>query len=254
MKEKIIILLIFSFLNTFGQETISVLKVNKKYDLIKGKSVNELNIKKTFYTTSGKKYYESLVKLNKNNIVSEFGEIRKDNLKINITYSYDSINNKIIEKRTEFIHPIIPKRIEIIKYKYDKEENLVSIIYEKNPKRVWKEVSIKNNSDGKPIELEVKERNIYTETIKYNFNENNAEIIHKEGEKTFKKYKIDIQPKEIKQTEYYLNGFWNKTNNEKVIDYNYDNYGNWIKKTIYRVLNNGKKEKEELIIRKIKYS
>jgi YD repeat-containing protein len=255
MKDKIIILLIFSFLNGFGQETISVLKTNEKYDLIKNKSVNKLNIKTTHFTASGKKHYESIVKLNKNNtILSELGEIKKDKLKINISYLYDSTGNRITEKKTEYKHSLIPNRTEFIKYKYDKEGNLISIIYEKDSKRIWKEISIKNNSNGKPIELKIKKRNVYTETINYNFNESTAEISHKKGEKVFSKYKITIFPKEIKQTEYYVNGFWNKTNNEKVVDYKYDNFGNWIKKTIYKISHNAKKEKEEITIRKIEYN
>ena len=255
MKEKIIILLIFSFLNGFGQETISVLKTNEKYDLIKNKSVNKLNIETTHFTTSGKKHYESLVKFNKNNtILYESGEIKKDKLKINTSYTYDSIGNRIIEKKTEFKHPIIPNRTEFIKYKYDKKGNLISIIYEKDSKKVWKEIFIKNNTNGKPIELRIKKRNVYIETINYNSTESTAEITHKKGEKIFSKYKIDISPKEIKQTEYYVNGFWNKTNDEKIIDYKYDNNGNWTRKTVYKISQNGKKEKEEITIRNIEYN
>lgn len=257
MKLNFLILFLLYFGNIHSQSIFSALRHDDKLELRENIGVEEIVTEIKFYNKNGVEQKKEITSVNwQNRLVTELRYNSESILTARLIFLYDSTQTKSVSRKFETWHPIIGYSSETASYEYDKSGFLIKKIDKNSNGKISREIVIKNDERGNPIELKSIESNgidYGKEIATYDYNNNIAEIsvLDKYGNVLSKNtMKIDYS---IKEKNDIINEFGDIIKNDDYeFEFKYDRNKNWIKQIRYKIVD-GAKIKNAVFTREIKY-
>ncbi|SFS91196.1 hypothetical protein SAMN04487906_2050 [Zhouia amylolytica] len=244
--------------NCSAQSIATALSHDRKPDIREKPHIIEITTTTTYYRKNVMETLKTVSTYNiQNMLVSEIKYDNEENIKARLNFIYDSTNAKSITRKFETWNRVIGHSVEITEYVYDEKGYLIETIDKNVNNQPFRISSLKNNDQGYPIQLVLKELNSNfngVEFASYDFDKNLVKIsVLDENGKTLSTNEMRINFEERKFNDLVYNDFGDLIkSNGKEYEYKYDKFNNWIKKTWYKYLD-GKKRKYQVSTRKIKY-
>ena len=258
IRTTLILLFILFCFETYSQSIFSALRHDNSIDLRTDSKVKEITKKTVFYNKSGTETKKDIITVNHlNKITSELRYDENGKLETRLTRIFDSTGIRSLKRKIERWHPVIGYSSETATYEYDENGHMIKITDRNQNNQIIRETFLKNNENGHPIELKLNTGNSKsygTEIAEYDYPNNLAitKVLDDNGKIISEsKHKIDFSIKDLDISEYDENGNLIKSKNYEY-EYKYDKNLNWKKKTIYKI-ENGKRNKYQVLTRKIKY-
>jgi hypothetical protein len=260
MKIKHILTFLISIisLQASAQSIYSVLQHDRGIDLRNEPLVREVTVRTTFYNGESTNTKKDIILVNsKHKTLSETRFNIEGQLESRLTKKFDSTETRSLTRKFERWHPLMGYSFETAHYSYDKSGYLIKIQDKNQVDTVFQETTITNNTKGAPIELKVSIYNseqLGIEIASYDYPNNRAvtKVISNTGA-IISESSITIDfSVQMKNNIYNEFGDLIKSANSEY-EYKYDKQSNWIRKTIYKIID-GKRTKYQIIKRKIKYS
>ncbi len=239
MMQKLILLLVFTYFNTYSQSILSNLNSGKSNKFHSNKLVFETVTNITFYSSNGIKKEKDITRFNNKNQVSvEFRYDDNDNLKQRLTWLYDNSETRCVSMTFENWHHLLGHTIETTLYEYDTNGFLIKIIAKHQSGIITRQTNLINNEKGDPVELigYVNNEIFGRETAEYNYekNELNIKYFNQKDELINTQSTViessKVQPGDI--TNEYGDIIQSKKYKE---DIKYDKFGNWVKKSFFKI-------------------
>ncbi|WP_298248341.1 hypothetical protein [uncultured Christiangramia sp.] len=253
--------------NSYSQSiTSGRTKVFEQYNTEFGKP-KEIKNKNTFYNKSGKEIKEEKITFSKN--LDTITELRYKNSQLDarLVFIFDEDKNLIFRSFKNKV-PLFGWQSQKAEYKYNRKG--IQEINDLDPNNnILRKAIFENDSIGNPISMKLYDRNnnlLGYETAEYKYSNNSYTYKvydSKENLKTSSQHTIDN--KQSKSNNYNEHGDvisyprnWNENDNiYYLLEYKYDDMGNWVEKKIYKVEKQGdtfvNKEKDRRFKRKIEY-
>jgi arginine repressor len=262
MKYGLFITLLLTASSLLGQNIYTALHLNRPEDVRENKEIKEILEENIFINSSGQEIKKNKKTINHNHLVQT--EERFDDqgkLTDRLTRKFDSLGQKTISRQFERWNKVIGYSLEIASYKYDSNGYLVSMTDRNSKGQTIQQAILSNNEKGHPLKLELYDGNgnLYgIEVATYNYLTNKALTAVKD--KSGKTLSSDSTTIDFtKSKDFPRQGDIFNEHGDLVSSKNYeyqrkyDEFGNWTTETIYKVTN-GKRKKDRIFKRKIKYS
>lgn len=260
MNIKIIITSIVAFicLESYSQNIYSALHHDRPIDLREDSNVSQIISTNTFYNPNGIEIHKEVSIINENRrLLSELRYDDTGKLEARLTFKYNSTKLKSLSRKFERWNTFSGYTSKITTYEYDDKGFLIKINDRNKNNVLFRQTFLKNNKNGHPIELKLEEINFDfsgKEIAEYDYFNNivKTKVIDGSGKViASNKSQIDFSFNKYPNSEYNEMGDLIKSTNYEY-EYKYDKHSNWTKKTIYKIVN-GKREKNRVFKRKIKY-
>lgn len=252
------LLLVLIAFNCSAQSIASALSHDRNYDIREKPIVSKITSYTTYFRKNETEKKSTISVFNdQNKLSSELRYDEQGKLIARLTFKYDSILTRSISSKFETWNRVFGYSQEITDYIYDENNFLIKIINKNSNNQVFRTTTLENNERGNPEKLILKSKKsdfIGIETAIYDYKKNVVEIsvLDNYGNPvSTNEMRINFSERKFDDLIYNEYGDLIKSENKEYA-YKYDKNNNWIKKTNYEY-NNGKKQKYQSIIRKIKY-
>lgn len=269
MKKPLLNLLLTLFIasNTYSQSITSARSnVFEQYTTEHGQP-REIRNTNTFYNDSGKEVKEEKITFSRNlDTISEL-RYKKSQLDARLTFIFDKELKLILRSFSNKV-PRVGWQRQKAEYRYS-NSGLREIIDYNSDNNISGIAIFKNDSLGNPVSMKLYDQNnrlLGYETAEYSYGDNTYTYkVYDTSDdlKTTKEYKINSKRSSSSKYNEYGDVIlyprsWNENDNiYYLLEYKYDELGNWIDKKIFKVEKKGdefvKKKKDRRFKRKIEY-
>jgi hypothetical protein len=264
MKHGLLLLMwLLSASSILGQSIYTALHLNRPESvrISSGRAIIEISEENLFINSLGQEIKKTKKVLNRNFCVlleERFDDQGKRTERL--TRKFDSLEQRTTSRKFERWNNILGYSVEIASYEYDSSGYLIKMTDKTSMGQIIQQAFLTNNNRGHPLKLELYDGNgnLYgTEEATYNYLTNKAltEVKNRNGIViSSDSTTIDfLKSKDIPRQGFIFNEYGDMVSSEKyAYEYKYDDFGNWKVKMIFKIVN-GKKKKDRVFKRKIKY-